>query len=245
MNHSLTAFAARIILFAACKKDDDPAPPSGGTPAPAVVTVTDIDGNVYNTVLIDGDRWMKENLRTSRYRNGDVISTDMQNAPATMTGACGYPGNDPANNTIYGKLYNGYAVGDARGICPAGWHMPTDADWIALEMSLGMPLAQTTLTQEYRGATQNVGGKLKATTLWDSPNTGATNSSGFNALPAGYYMQVSNGYSPVGSVAYFLSSTDAIPGVGYFLRGLSADEGGIDRNMQAYSQGFSCRCVQD
>ena len=100
-----------------------------------MVTVTDIDGNVYNTVLIDGDRWMKENLRTSRYRNGDVISTDMQNAPATMTGACRYPGNVPANNTIYGKLYNGYAVGDARGICPAGWHMPTDADWIALEMS--------------------------------------------------------------------------------------------------------------
>jgi len=169
-------------------------------------TVTDIDGNVYKTVKIGNQWWMAENLKVTRYRNGDPIPniTDNHTWVDLSTGAyCNY-NNDISNVATYGRLYNWYAVDESRNIAPAGWHVPTDDEWKQLEIYLGMSPTEADETH-WRGTDE--GGKLKetGTTHWYSPNTGATNESGFTALPGGY--RVSGGFSSLGFGAYFWSST--------------------------------------
>jgi uncharacterized protein (TIGR02145 family) len=138
-------------------------------------TVTDIDGNIYHTVTIGTQVWMVENLKTTKYRNGDPIPNVTGNAWAALTtGAYCWYNNDAATyKATYGALYNWYAVADSRNIAPTGWHVPTDAEW-------------TTLTT-FLGGESVAGGKLKetGTNHWTSPNTGATNETGFTALPGG------------------------------------------------------------
>lgn len=138
-------------------------------------TVTDYDGNVYQTVLIGDQCWMMENLKVTHYRNGDPIPhvTDGVTWGNLTSGAyCNY-NNDEGNVATYGRLYNWYAVDDSRNIAPAGWHVPSDAEWQTLV--------------DYLGGDAVAGGKMKeaGTTHWASPNTGATNESGFTALPGG------------------------------------------------------------
>jgi uncharacterized protein (TIGR02145 family) len=150
-------------------------------------TVTDIDGNVYETIQIGTQWWIKENLRTTHFRNGDpipLVTDDTAWAGLSTPAYCEY-GNDPANVTDYGRLYNWYAVADSRYIAPQGWHVATDEEWKQLEMYLGMSQSEANLTG-IRGTVE--GGKLKeaGTVHWQSPNTGATNESGFTALPGGY-----------------------------------------------------------
>ncbi len=160
-------------------------------------TVTDIDGNVYQTVTIGTQVWMAENLKVTRYRNGDAIPnvTDGGTWGGLTTGAyCSY-NNDEDNVATYGRLYNWYAAVDARNIAPVGWHVPNDADWQTLV--------------DYLGGGGVAGGKMKetGTTHWLSPNTGATNESGFSALPGG--SRGDNGfYYSIGSAALFWSSTE-------------------------------------
>lgn len=131
---------------------------------------------------------MAENLRTSKYRDGSTIPEVTENTSweGLSTGAWSNYGNYAPNNDTYGKLYNWHAVNDTRGLCPQGWHVPSDAEWKALETTLGMP-ANELNNVGYRGDAANVGGKLKAVDqLWEPPNTGASNSSGFSALPGGH-----------------------------------------------------------
>ena len=139
-------------------------------------TVTDKDGNVYKTVTIGNQIWMAENLKTTKFRNGDPIpNVSANNGWSTLTsGAFCWYNNDGSNKAGYGALYNWYAVNDPRNIAPVGWHIPSDEEWTALANFL-------------QGRSQ-AGGKLKATgtTHWSDPNSGATNSSGFSALPGGY-----------------------------------------------------------
>jgi uncharacterized protein (TIGR02145 family) len=134
------------------------------------------NGYTYSSVVLgNGQEWMSENLRTTNYRNGDPIPTGLDNATwsTTTSGAYAIYNNDNANDAIYGKLYNWYAVADPRHVCPTGWHEPTDGEW-------------TTLT-DYLGGAAVAGGKMKTTGLqyWISPNTDATNESGFSGLPGG------------------------------------------------------------
>ena len=136
--------------------------------------VTDIDDNVYQAVKIGKQWWTAENLQVIHYRNGDAIPEITNNSEwiGLSTGArCAYD-NDVSNVSTYGYLYNWYAVDDSRNIAPAGWHVPTHEEWQALV--------------DYLGG-KRFGGKLKetGTTHWHSPNVGATNESGFSALPAG------------------------------------------------------------
>jgi uncharacterized protein (TIGR02145 family) len=116
--------------------------------------------------------WMQKNLDVVTYRNGDIIPQVTDNATwnSLTTGAWCYYDNDTAN-AKYGKLYNWYAVNDPRGLAPDGWHIPSKEEYIALVDSLGGDVV--------------AGGKMKATVLWNSPNTGATNESGFTGLPGG------------------------------------------------------------
>lgn len=137
-------------------------------------TVTDIDGNVYNTVIIFDQIWMVENLKVTHYRNGDSIpNITIQSAWADLTtGAyCDYD-NDTNVAATYGKLYNWYAVNDSRKIAPIGWHVPTDAELSHLEGNVG----------GYSKALNNL--KESGSSHWPSTNT-ATNESGFTALPGG------------------------------------------------------------
>jgi len=142
--------------------------------------LTDIDGNVYDTVVIGSQVWMAENLRTTHLNDGTeipLVESDTAWANLKTPGYCWY-GNYEAffNLNHYGALYNFYAVGSGK-LCPVGWHVPDTDEWYTLLMYLGYEIA---------------GGKMKVTgTLdWLPPNTGATNESGFNALPGGFR----NGY---------------------------------------------------
>ncbi len=136
------------------------------------VACTDADGYNYPVVQIGSQIWMAENLKSTRYRNGDIIPNVTGNAAwqGLSTGAWCYNNNDADNVAIYGRLYNFYAAIDNRNIAPSGWHLPTKAEWAQLTASIG-------------GKAN--GGKLKETGTihWSSPNVGATNETGFTARP--------------------------------------------------------------
>jgi len=207
-------------------------------------TVTDIDGNVYQTITIGDQEWMAENLKVTHYRNGDPIPhvTDGATWGALTTGAyCEYD-NNPSNVATYGRLYNWYAVDDSRNIAPEGWHVPTDEEWKQLEMYLGMSQAEAD-GSSWRGTDE--GGKLKesGTTHWASPNTGATNESGFTALPGGY--RGSNGYYHLmGNYAFFWSSTEYNDHDAWY-RNLTYHLSEVSRSNPNKHYGFSVRCVRD
>ncbi len=145
--------------------------------ASKAATITDVDGNVYGTVTIGTQVWMAEDLKTTRYRNGDAIGTtqpatlDIRNA-STPKYQWAYNG-DENYVAVYARLYTWYAVADSRGLAPVGWHVPTDAEWATLI--------------NYLGGEKAAQGKLKeaGAAHWNSPNADATNASGFTALPGG------------------------------------------------------------
>jgi uncharacterized protein (TIGR02145 family) len=206
--------------------------------------VMDIDGNWYQTIKIGDQWWMAENLKVTHYRNGDAIPnvTDSTEWSGLTTGAyCEY-NNDINNVAAYGRLYNWYSVNDSRNIAPAGWHVPTDAEWKQLEMYLGMSQAEADAV-DWRG--NDEGGKLKeaGTTHWNSPNTGATNESGFSGLPGGYRIFNSN-YYDVGNLALFWSSTEygSYPA---WTRYLGYYDSEVGRSYDSKQDGFSVRCVRD
>lgn len=134
-------------------------------------TVQDIDGNVYNVVPIGGQCWTAKNLNVTRYRNGDVIPQIQDNTAwlNATTGAWCYFENNTANGVVYGKLYNWYAVNDPRGLAPEGYHIPSRDEWNQMKDFLGGAIV--------------AGGKLKTTEHWQAPNVGATNETGFSAVP--------------------------------------------------------------
>lgn len=208
----------------------------GGGACPA--TVTDIDGNVYPTVEIDGQCWTQSNLQVEHYRNGDVIPTGLSNSAwlGTTSGAYASYDNNPANQAIYGSLYNWYAVADPRGLCPTGWHVSTDTEWTDLIAFLG--------------GTAIAGGKLKTTGtvsagtgLWEAPNTAATNSSGFSGVPGGYRLYDGN-YFNLRFQGHFWSSTEVPPFNAYKQR-LDFLSGQSFRTSNDKPDGYSVRCVKD
>ena len=196
-------------------------------------TVTDIDGNVYHTVTIGTQVWMVENLKTTKYRDGTSIPNVTDNTAWNnlTTGAyCDY-NNTPSNSATYGKLYNWYAATDAHNIAPTGWHVPTDAEW-------------TTLTT-YLGGASIAGSKLKetGTTHWPSPNTGATNETGFTALPGGYR---SNGgpFDSIGNYCLWWSASE-FSATDAWYRYMFHNYSFVNRLNLSKEMGYSVRCVRD
>jgi uncharacterized protein (TIGR02145 family) len=173
-----------------------PMPPSP-TMGPAV---TDIDGNVYNTVIIGAQTWMKENLKTTKYRNGDAIGTTN---PATLDISSeampkfqwAYDGNE-SNATVYGRLYTWYAVTDSRNVCPTGWHVPTVVEWRNLINFLGGEVAAHGILKEAGVA------------HWKSPNTDATDERGFTALPGGSHWPTGE-FVDMGMYVHYWTATEA------------------------------------
>ena len=199
------------------------------------VECRDADGYNYPVVQIGDQVWMAENLKTTRYRNGDPITEQ-------------WAYNDDANNAAkYGRLYTWYAATDSRGIAPAGWHVPTDAEWTILENYL---IANG---YNYDGTTtgNKIAKALAATTDWNTyTGTGApgadltkNNSSGFTALPGGY--RGGDGtFGSVGDYGYWWSSTEGNAS-GAWLRYLNYGNGSLFRSNYSRSYGFSVRCLRD
>jgi uncharacterized protein (TIGR02145 family) len=206
--------------------------------------VIDVDGNIYQTVLIGDQCWMMENLKVTHYRNGDSIPnvTDGGEWYGLSTGACCTYSNDEGEADVYGRLYNFYAIVDSRSVAPAGWHVPTDEEWKQLEIYLGMSQAATDAIG-WRGTDE--GGKLKETGTehWNPPNTGATNESSFTALPGGYRVNT-GGFLNMGTYAYFWSSTES-DSYSTWGRLLSSGIAAIYRYADSKKAGFSIRCVKN
>lgn len=229
-----TIYCVLLFLPACRKKDEDvEAPPA---PAPAL-TVTDIDGNSYPVVTIGSQTWMAENLRTTRYRDGDTILnvTDNDAWGGLTIGAWSHYENNPVNDSIYGKLYNWYAAANPN-ICPQGWHVPTDDEWGQLinhvgGYGLGGGRMKTT------GAIEEGSG------LWHAPNTGATNESGFSGVPGG--LRTSGGtFAYLGEIGFFWSASESFSNTGWF-RALVFDDDVVVRNDYFKRYGFCVRCLRD
>jgi uncharacterized protein (TIGR02145 family) len=201
--------------------------------------VTDIDGNTYTSIIINGQEWMQQNLAVSKYGNGDAIPTGLSNVTwqSTTIGAYAVYNNDAFNNTLYGKLYNWHAVNDSRGLCPTGWHVPSDAEWNSVINFLD-PSA------DGGNNVNNAGGKMKATNVWNSPNAGATNESGFIGLPGGYRFYDGTNFDSIGNYGFWWSGEEYVSN---FARGrrLSYDGFIVDRTTNNKQNGFSVRCVRD
>ena len=190
--------------------------------------IADIDGNTYKTVQIGRQCWMAENLKTSKYQDGTTIPNVTGNSQwgRLTTGAWVHYDNSSANETVYGKLYNWYAVADRRNVCPTGWYVPSDAEWTILSNFIGT----------------DVGFKMKSTTGWVNNGNGS-NASGFNGLPGGYRFP-DDEFNAVGRDGYFWSSSEASSGVARN-RGLGGGVRALGRGSHYKSDGFSVRCVLD
>jgi uncharacterized protein (TIGR02145 family) len=196
-------------------------------------TVTDIDGNVYNTVTIGTQTWLKENLKTTRFQNGDTIPNIIswpQWADMSTSAYC-YFNDDTNNANIYGNLYNWYTIEDSRQLCPIGWHVPQVIEW-------------TTLI-DYLGGDSVAGGQMKDTGIlyWINPNSGANNNSEFSALPGGERDEQGICLK-IGTHAYFWSATGMhiFNSFSYRLDYYSAN---IFAGDDSKVIGMSVRCIKD
>jgi len=212
-------------------------------------TDVEMNGHTYAVVEIDDQCWFAENLRTTVYGNGDVIPAGLTDGAWTSTtagatavygeGSSGCQGYSPVIDACdeaqslaaYGRLYNWYAVDDARGLCPAGWHVPTDGEWTELEDYI--------TSQGFAGTE---GTALKSTTGW-SNNGNGTNDFGFSALPGGLRSIGSGNFSDAGVLGFWWSSSPY--GGNAWLRSLLFYNLDVNRNDYAPRYGFSVRCLRD
>ncbi|MBP6459921.1 MAG: fibrobacter succinogenes major paralogous domain-containing protein [Crocinitomicaceae bacterium] len=153
--------------------------------------VTDVEGNNYKTIIIGKQEWMADNLKVTKYRNGQPIPhiDDSTVWSQWSAGAYAYYRHD----VKHGVLYNWMTVNDVRKVCPVGWHVPSNKEWDTLANSLG--------------GNEVAGGKLKSKLHWEAPNTGATNESDFHALPKGCY-GINGSFNGIGKNAYWWTSTE-------------------------------------
>jgi len=247
MKPNLLISCAALLVLVACKKEEEDPPTPAPIPTPE--GIVDIDGNGYDTLTIAGLTWFTENLRVTRFRNGDVIPFDTGNANwSNSSPQSTVLDNDMGNKSIYGLLYNYKAFNDVRGLCPVGWHPGTDADWGVLELALGMDPAEVSMnsypTYGARGVAANVAGKLKALQLWPTMDS-VMNSSGMSVLPARARNAHQNGWITYASAFYWTPG-----GTSDWYRSLWDGSAGVLRRAPGQSSdtpgaGYSCRCVKD
>lgn len=210
------------------------------TCAPSCGDPVSYQGYDYATVLIGDQCWFAENLRSENYDNGDAIPAGLSDSEwsSTTSGATAVYGESVSNLETYGRLYNWYAVDDPRGLCPSDWHVPTDVEWMTLEMALGMSELEANSIGS-RGTDQ--GTQMKTTYGWYDGGNG-TNSSGFSGLPGG--LRGSGGYFyDAGKVGYWWSSSpDGSDAWGRYLYYSDED---VYRDYSNQRYGGSVRCIQD
>jgi len=217
-------FTSFLIGVICCKKDGDKE------------IITDVDGNDYTSVIIGTQEWMVENLKTTRYNDGSDIPevTDNLDWNNTVTPAYCWYNNDISKKEPYGALYNWHAVNTGK-LCPSGWHVPSADEW--------------NLLIDFLGENDAPGGKLKeaGTTHWESPNTGATNSTGFTGLPGGVRDPINNDgeFLSLGETGWYYSSSQgesAADGRNWALFH-NNDNYGSGQNVKG--NGYSVRCIKD
>lgn len=195
-------------------------------------TVTDYDGNIYNTVTIGTQVWLKPNLRVTHYSNGDTIehiTNYLQWRQMTKGAYCDYYNNLDSSKT-YGNLYNWYVINDTRNICPSGWHVPTDSNWSKLIIYLGYMEAGSKL-------------KEKGTYHWLPPSYGATNQTGFTALPGGFIDY--SGFQNIGHNGNWWSSSEDGSGSVWYLNMSHVSTVASLTRTTYKSNGYSIRCLSD
>jgi uncharacterized protein (TIGR02145 family) len=207
--------------------------------------ISDIDGNEYKIIKIGDQWWMAENLKVTRYNNGDSILnfTDSENWENSISGSvCSYDNKGYTAN-VYGRLYNWYAIEDSRKIAPEGWHIPSDAEWKELEINLGMSQSEASENGN-RGI--GIGGKLKSDGIqWVSPNVGATDSVGFSALGSGLRMPNGSFVALLYSGIFWTSNQYEFSDRYAMYRHLDTYNSTIHRSSDYKQYGFSIRCVKD
>lgn len=220
MKHLFILFI--VIIIFVCKAFTQP-------------TITDVDGNTYETVTIGSQLWMKENLKTTKFNNGLEIPlvTDITIWKNLTTPAfCWYNNEDSMYNAPYGALYNWYSV-NTGVLCPIGWKVPSDQDWDILNSFLG--------------GIYVAGGKLKeaGTDHWSSPNVGANNETGFTALPGGQRAS-SGAFGTINYVGIFWTSTMYEPDNEWaWYRSMHYDHANLSRSRYLTIAGFSIRCIKE
>jgi len=209
-------------------------------------TLTDNDGNTYNTVKIGDQWWMAENLKTTKLSdiptNTPIANITDNTAWTTLSTAayCWY-NNDIANKAVYGALYNWFTVNTGK-LCPTGWHVPTDAEYATLELFLGIP-ADTVGLWGWRGTISQSGNKMKNTTGWAAGENG-TNTSRFSAIPGGYRYAANGGFNDLGNLTYWWSSTE-LDATRSWYRRLDGSNSGIYKAGTEKTAGKYIRCVKD
>jgi uncharacterized protein (TIGR02145 family) len=210
-----------IVLMISCKKNDEP------------VNLTDIEGNIYKIITINKQTWMAENLKTTKLNDGTSIpNTKPSNSSwdwyHNKTFAYCWFNNDSTNKEVYGALYNWYTISTAK-LCPKGWHVPSEFDLDALVTFIG----------GYAGTA----GKLKetGTTHWNSPNSDATNETGFTALPAGF--TTSGYFFGFGNKTLIWSSTETDVDNAYEWSMSNYDY--LAKEVVSKEFGGSVRCIKD
>lgn len=203
-------------------------------------TVKDIDGNIYTQLTIGTQTWLKENLRTTRFNDGTPVPRVTGNKEwggRTSPGYCWYNNDSTSNSGIYGALYNWYAVAEKK-LCPAGWHIPGDADYTVLENTLG--------------GSNEAGSKMKekGTSHWQSFDTGSTNESAFSLRPSGY--RLSNGsFTGMGLYCFLWTTSECFSGIEEYYtrfawgRYLCYYNSLVHRYYFEKKYGFSVRCLKD
>jgi len=237
---SLVLAGFMFSFITSCSKTDD---------ASIAKTVTDINGNVYDTVKIGTQTWMVENLKTTKYRNGDSIPNVTVAAiwtNLTTGGYCNY-NNETYFGTKYGRLYNWYAVSDSRNLAPVGWHVATEADWTTLQNYL---IANG---YNYDGTTVGnyIAKSLSATTDWSINTTigsigndlSKNNKSGFTALPGGYRIY-DGSFANMGNHAFWWTSIESSSTNAVYCY-LHFSSSALSVYPAAKNWGRSVRCVKD
>jgi uncharacterized protein (TIGR02145 family) len=205
------------------------------TCAPSCGDPVSYQGYDYATVLIGEQCWFAENLRSENYENGDEIPSNLSNSEWESASSGAVKVYDVEG---YGRLYNGFTVDDSRGLCPSGWHVPSDSEWMTLEMALGMSSSEASGTA-FRGTDQ--GTQMKTTYGWNQGGNG-TNSSGFSALPGGF-CYVNGSIQDTGSDGYWWSSSSN--GSSAWYRALLYEWDSVFRNYYPKTGGYSVRCIKD
>ncbi len=194
-----------------------------------VSTVKDYEGNTYNTVKIGNQCWLRENLKNTKLNDGTLIPLVIDSTWYNLTPAYCWYDNNISNKEIYGALYNWTTVNTSK-LCPIGWHVPSDSEW-------------TTLS-DYLGGESVAGGKLKeaGTAHWASPNTGATNETGFTAFPGGNRMYVNFGNIGVHGLWW---TGSLYSGEEIWMRAMSNYDSILIKCYFQIRTGASVRCVKD
>jgi len=213
-----------------------------GTEYSFITPVTDVEGNLYKTVIIGTKVWMAENLKVTKFNdNTDITLASDATAWIGLTGPgyCWYNNDPDFNKPVYGALYNWWAANSAN-ICPTGWHVPTDEEFNALEVSLGLATADVDIWG-WRGTDH--GAKMKNATGWNAGENG-TNTSGFSALPGGYRFHSDGLFNGQNTLGYFWTATEHDADRGWYRR-LDGNNNAVYKASTVKKAGKSIRCVKD